>query len=56
MKKTSLLQFIPCILLTAFLNASCSEHCDDEDYTRDEEESVIKQKQDSLKIIPFENK
>lgn len=58
MKKTSLLKVIPCALLTAFLNANCSEHCDDEDYTRDDEqeESVIKQQQDSLKTIPFENK
>lgn len=50
----TLLKFIPCVLLTAFLNISC-EHCDDEDYTRDDEQeqSVIKQQQqDSLKVIP----
>lgn len=50
----TLLKFIPCVVLTAFLNVSCSEHCDDEDYTREEqEESAKKQQQDSLKVIPF---
>lgn len=50
----TLFKFIPCVLLTAFLNVSCSEHCDDEDYTRDEqEEAVLKRRQDSLKVISF---
>ncbi|MEO8237640.1 MAG: hypothetical protein ABI576_05985 [Flavobacterium sp.] len=52
--KSALLKFIPCVLLTAFLNVSCSEHCDDEDYTRDEqEETAKKQQRDSLKVNPF---
>lgn len=50
----TLLKFIPCVVLTAFLNVSCSGHCDDEDYTRDEQkESVLKKQQDSLKVVPL---
>lgn len=41
------------ILFTIFvslINTNCSPHCDDEDYTRDENEAVLHQK-DSLKIL-----
>lgn len=48
MKKLNL-KVIFILFLLAFLNINCSPHCDDEDYTREQNEAVIHYK-DSLAI------
>jgi hypothetical protein len=42
MKKTNFL-IIGTIIFLTFINTNCSTHCDDEDYTRDENEAVVLQ-------------
>ncbi len=49
MKKTQL-NIILVITIIAFISSNCSPHCDDEDYTRDQKETVLHQK-DSIKIL-----
>lgn len=49
MKKTYL-TIILIIAFISFISSNCSPHCDDEDYTRDQKEAVLSQK-DSVKIL-----
>ena len=49
MKKLNFIIILSIFFLT-ILTISCSEHCDDEDYTRDQKEAVLHHK-DSLKIF-----
>jgi hypothetical protein len=48
--KKSYLTIIFIAVFVALINSNCSPHCDDEDYTRDQNEAVLYQK-DSLKIL-----
>jgi hypothetical protein len=48
MKKLKIVIILIAIIFT-FINTNCSSHCDDEDYTRDQKEAVLHQK-DSLKV------
>ncbi|MBZ4042120.1 hypothetical protein [Flavobacterium hibisci] len=48
--KKSYLTTILLVAFVAIISSNCSPHCDDEDYTRDQKEAVLHQK-DSVKIL-----
>lgn len=49
MKKLNFVIIVTAIFFS-LINTNCSSHCDDEDYTRDQKEAVLHQK-DSLKVL-----
>ncbi len=48
--KKSYLTIILIVVFISLISSNCSPHCDDEDYTRDQKEALLHQK-DSIKIL-----